>query len=204
MQDVLEYFEKFEKFHLIAHSYGTLLALKLAEKLEAKGKCGQITLIDGAPLFLRTITMEHYKDQTDEAIQNTVIAYSMSFLFSNLEDDVVKDILSLSTWEEKVNKACDISYGVYGKEYLKLMLNALVRRIKHMLVTDKKNFKLCNQFKATLIRPKTAAVSNISEDYDLQPQFKKKVDVVFIEGNHFSVLENPDLADELNKNHALL
>lgn len=114
----------------------------------------------------------------------------------------MQNVLNQPTWPEKVNKLAEFSQEakVYTKEYLKLMLNALVNRIKLILNTDTKISSISNST-AILIRPTIASVSNISEDYELSENFKVKLDVLRLEGNHFSILENPILIETLNKHH---
>jgi fatty acid synthase, animal type len=198
----LKYFGKVQKFHLVAHSYGSYLALKIAEKLESIGKTGHITFIDGAPLFIKTLAVEHYKVTTDEELQNSVIAQIFATVFTNLEEDYVKEVFNQPTWQDKVNKVVEFNtvQKVYGTEYLKLMLNAMVNRIKIILSSDTKisSIKKCS---ATLLRPNTASVANINETYDLDENFKNKVDVIYLDGTHFSILENPKLIEELNSLH---
>lgn len=178
------------------------MALSLAEKLEKQGKTGHITFIDGAPLLVKTLAQERYKINTDEAIQNSVIAHIFQNVFSNIDDDFVKDVFTQPTWNDKIERIIEFadSQKLYGKEYLKLMMHALVNRIKIILNTD---IKICNvdSSTSTLIRPTTPSVANISENYDLDVNFKRKVDVIYLEGNHFTVLENPLLLEKLHELH---
>lgn len=201
----MTYFGKVKKFHLIAHSFGSYLALKIAAKLESLGKVGQVTFIDGAPVFIKTLTLEQYKVNTDEAIQNSVIAQIFSNVFSNLDDEFVKEVFTQPTWQDKVNKIVEFSTDqkVYGKEYLKLMLNAMVNRIKIILTTE--TIESCiDGCSVALLRPTTASVTTINETYELDKSFKNKVEVIYFDGNHFTILENPKVVEQLNVLHSEL
>lgn len=199
------YFKTVKRFHLIAHSYGSYIALKMAQKLESLGKTGHITFIDGAPDLIKTLALETYKMDSDAEIQNSVIKHIFANVYSNIGEDFAKEVLSQPSWAEKVEKIVELStvQKVYGKEYLKLMLNALVNRIKIILKTDTKisSIEHCS---STLLRPNTMSVTNISESYELDKNFKKKVEVIFMDGNHFSILENPKLVEQLNTTHSQL
>lgn len=190
---------------MIAHSYGSFVALKLAELLEKRGKSGRITFIDGAPAMLKTVASETYKAQTEEEIQNAVLAFSFTVLFKTIDETFVKECLCQPTWKEKVEKATSHQEAqkAYNKDYLELMLNAIVKRVQIMLSSD---IKLCSaeRTQATLIRPTKATLSNATECYDLDVNFKDKVDVKYLEGDHFSVLENPEMIATLNNLHSLL
>lgn len=188
---------------MIAHSYGSYVALKLAETLEAEGKSGVISFLDGAPALIRALTSEHYKVVTDDAIQNSIIIYSYSTIFGTIDEEFVTKVLSLKTWNEKVEYCLEFSNNQkqYGKEYLRNILHALINRVKIVMTTDIKISSLSNTT-AKLIRPTVASVKNIKEDYNLDVNFNDPVDVSYLEGNHFSILENPLLLETLNNIHS--
>jgi hypothetical protein len=173
--------------------------------LEREGKIGHVTFIDGAPNLIKTLATEHYKVHTDEAIQESVIGHIFSSVFSNLDDDFIKDVLSQTSWLDRCNKIVELAsvQGIYGKDFMKLMLNALVNRIKIILNTDIKVSSI-NNSKGTLLRPTLASVTTIAENYDLHVNFKENIDVKYFDGNHFSILENPKLWETLNQIHLSL
>lgn len=190
---------------MIAHSYGSFNALKIAELLERNGKSGMITFIDGSPALLKAIAMGNSKSISDEEIQQRVLAISFAAIHSKADESFVKECFCQPTWSGKVEKAAtspEIQRN-YSKEYLTMILNAIFNRTKIILKSD---LKVCStsRTKATLIRPTTASVVNISENYDLDVNFKDKVEVKYLEGNHFSILENPELVENLNALHSLL
>lgn len=188
---------------MIAHSYGSYVALKLAEILESNGKSGHISFIDGSPLLIKTLTLEHYKVKTDEAIQNSIVGHLLSNIFTTLDDDFVRDVFSQQTWNEKIHKLVHYSevHNFYKKDYLKLMLIALVNRIKIILNTDVKISSI-SKCTSTLIRPNTASLSNVCENYDLDINFKEtKTNIIFLDGNHFTILENPSLLEIITESH---
>lgn len=198
----MAYFRKFKAYHLIAHSYGSYIALKLAEKLESGGKAGRITFVDAAPALIKNMLLARHEHSTDEQIQNSVIETLVLSVWDNNPIDV-KSVLSLPTWDEKVNQVLMFvaDQQLYGKEYLRLMFNALLNRVKVVLSNDLKITSLTKS-KATLIRPNIPWVLNINEKYDLQLNFKEEVKLLFLDGNHFTILENPLLLDTLNKIHS--
>lgn len=202
-QDVLSYYRNSGKFHLIAHSYGSYVAIKLAAKLESEGKAGRVTFIDGAPALINSIVVAQFKGLRSEDIENAVIGSVFSKLYTTVDTSKLKEILSQSTWQEKVDKAVAFpdfdALVAYGKDYLKLMAHALLNRIKIVLNTDLKTTPM--KAKPTLIKPTTATVSNISEDFDLQKYFKEELEIMTLEGDHLSILENHSLHAVLNNIH---
>lgn len=203
---MIEYFGSSKHFHLIAHSFGSYIALKLAEKLESLGKAGHITFIDGAPAFLKALTVEHIKERTDiEYVQNVVLGNILANTLRDVVDDeFILQVFKQPTWAEKTNMLADYPkfLNLYGKEYSNAIMNALVNRIRLVLMADTTISSLTNTT-ALLVRPITVSVINISENYDLDVNFKEgHVDVNYLDGDHFSILENPKLMETVNQLHA--
>lgn len=203
---MIGYFGSSKHFHLIAHSFGSYIALKLAEKLESLGKTGHITFIDGAPVFLKALTVEQFKERTDiEYVRNLVLGNIVSNTLRDVVDDeFILQVFKQKTWAEQINMLADYPkfLNLYGKEYSNAVMNALANRIRLVLTTDTTISSLSNT-SALLLRPITASVINISENYDLHANFKKGlVDVNYLDGDHFSILSNPLLMETVNKLHA--
>jgi len=59
-------------FHLLGYSFGGLLALELALKLEAEGREGKLYLIDSAPDCLKTMLTQSMASNEDE-LQTSLI-----------------------------------------------------------------------------------------------------------------------------------
>lgn len=173
--------------------------------LENDGKFGSVTLIDAAPALVKGKFCIRYTNNqfTDELLQKDIIQFLVSALCENSID--VDSTIKFSTWEENVEQALTLltNQKVFGKEYLRLMMNALLNRLKIISSADIK-LSSANKSKATLIRPNTPWVPDIDEKYDLQPYFKETVDLIYIDGNHFTILENPSLLGILNKIHSEL
>ena len=53
-------------FHLLGYSFGGLLALELALKLEAEGSEGKLYLVDSAPDYVKAMLKQHMRSNEDE------------------------------------------------------------------------------------------------------------------------------------------
>lgn len=195
----MAYFKNYKSYHLIAHSFGSFFALKLAEKLESQGKSGTITFIDGAPIYLKMLTAGRY--QTDDQLQNDIIDFITAGSMKGVLD--LQSVSASLTWDEKIKHVLSFitDQQKYGKDYLRLLLHAVFNRMKIALYTDAKISSL-EKTKSILIRPKVAWIPNINEHYDLQVNFKEKVRLSYLDGTHFTILENPMLLDTLNQIHS--
>lgn len=60
-------------FALVGYSYGSLIALELARRLEKRGLSGRLVLIDGAPELMKTIIDQFMPFTTEGELQNNVL-----------------------------------------------------------------------------------------------------------------------------------
>lgn len=51
----------------------------------------------------------------------------------------------------------------------------------------------------TLYKPTVPTIADISEDLDLQKDFNQEIEIKYFEGDHLSILNNSELAAEINK-----
>jgi hypothetical protein len=166
--------------------------------LENSGKTGHVSLIDSSPKLMKILTLEQFK--SEELCEDLLGRLMCSHILDNGNQFYTKEIATKKTWEEKVEKIANFDQKIYGKEYIRLVLTALSNRLKLI-------FRLENDFVSeldsslTLVRPSATTVTNIEENYNLQENFRQKVQINFLEGDHFSILENSELVDLLNQHH---
>lgn len=67
-------------FVIAGYSFGSLVAIELARKLEAEGLTGRLVLIDGSPEFARTVVKHKFKSNTHEELQNNILLAIMDIL----------------------------------------------------------------------------------------------------------------------------
>lgn len=79
-QYVLPKAEKQRTFILIGYSYGSLVAIELARRLEKHGLNGQLVLINGAPDLMKAMIEQYLPSQTQEELQNNILLYIMNNL----------------------------------------------------------------------------------------------------------------------------
>lgn len=198
------FFADTKSFHIIAHSFGTLLALKFADILEGQGKLGQLSLIDGSPLLLKMAAMEMLPEGSPEVeVQNLILKHMMSLVIPNIPETANMEVLSLTSWEEKASKVVEMAAKehAYSKDYLAKFLNGIVNRNFMMAQIDPDAKQKLNS-KSLLMRSTKPMILDIIEDYGLSSNFKEKLELVFVEGDHLSMLESPVLVEVLNKIHS--
>lgn len=197
----MELHKNAKTFYLIGYSFGSMITLQLARIFEESGMKGKLVLIDGAPLFLKKLSIDHFKtDFSDETIQTMLIANSIQTVFHGDDGEILKLVLSKPTWDSRLDKLTEFTkeHNLYSDLYLRSILNALVNRIKLVLNLNIESFKPLKHTLITLIRPTEASVIDIDEDYGTNKLSEHKINMKFVEGNHITMLENHKLTGLIN------
>lgn len=197
----MELHKNAKSFYLIGYSFGSMITLQLARIFEESGMKGKLVLIDGAPLFLKKLSIDHFKtDFSDETIQTMLIANSIQTVFHENDGEILKLVLSKPTWDSRLDKLTEFTkeHNLYSDLYLRSILNALVNRIKLVLNLNIESFKPLKHTLITLIRPTEASVIDIDEDYGTNKLSEHKINMKFVEGNHITMLENHKLTGLIN------
>lgn len=197
-------FKKQEFFYFVGYSFGSYITLELARLFEQDGMKGHIVLIDGAPKFLKQLsiaTLGTAQEITDNAIQLMLINVICFKVFPNENpDEIFMTLCELKTWPEKINRL--VEFGIkanveYSEQYLRDMLDALFIRLK-MVFTYEHDSNVKLKSSITLVRPTEVAVVDIDEDYELSKITEGSVSLKFVEGNHTTMLDNDKLSDIIN------
>lgn len=209
IQDIIEYFSNQQKYCVVAHSYGTLIAVKIASLLEQFGKCGRIILVDGSPNYLKRMAQgllrtTKIEDHTDVLI----MVVFLQFCRSELRDEFIAKLSQMNDFEQKIDLVMEfLSAEIkdkYSVEYIKKLAVAIMNRLQVVIGLNLEDGKIsdvmANKLKSpiTLIRPTQASFTDIDEDYSLHRYTELDVDIKYVDGNHLTVLENPELTDIIN------
>lgn len=213
---IYQSFEQQSAYYMVGHSFGALIALKIASMLEKRGKIGHIILIDGSPGYLSRLgqglcrNIDHIR--TAEILENDLIMVLFThFCSSDQLDRFSKKLTNCDENDDLSTKIGLMSEFVtgefktaYSEKYLKNIMTAIVNRLKVVMnlnsQTDQLMGVMDRKLKSaiTLIRPTQATFTEIAEDYDLHNYSEQKVNIKFVAGNHLTVLDNVELTDILN------
>ena len=201
-QDVLDFFDKMDSFCLIGYSFGSIIAMKLVKELENRGKKGRLLLIDGSPLFVKSIVEFHgNSDKFEEYAENFVIAKIIALEYSEKNENVARAVFLHSNWEDKItelskyrDEAQDYSEGFYRKS-----ITALKNRVKILMKIDLNDIKILGSTSISLFRSSQTPMQIMAEDYGLSRYSSQKINVRSVEGDHSTILDNPELAKLINE-----
>lgn len=188
---VLKLYEKCDRFNIIAHSFGTLIALKMASALETRGLHGKLLLVDGSPKAVAQM-MSKFGDS-----DNAVFDGLNDFLAVNNKEfyEKVKKCRSLDEKIEIVRLLQSRSQK-FSFAAIKNAFTTMARKTRFNVEFNANNFKTLENTHLQLARQKPTVKNNeMDHDYGLSDISLRPVDVIFIKGSHSTVL----LSAELNK-----
>lgn len=214
--EVCQSFEHQSAYYIVGHSFGALIAMKIASMLEKHGKIGHIILIDGSPAYLSRLGQGLCRNadlnQMAESLENDLLMVLFTHFCSS--DQLERFSKKLNHCDRNDNLSMKVGLmsefvtsefrTAYSERYLKNVMVAIVNRLKVVLHLNSQSDQLMGVMERklksaiTLIRPTQASFADIVEDYDLHKYSEQKINIKFVEGNHLTVLENVQLTDILN------
>lgn len=201
--DVLKLFEGNDKFFIVAHSFGSLLALKIAYILERAGKSGQIALIDGSPDFMYKVSNQMICDSgSDEALRERGLKNFITIMFMDASEDVIAKVFERPTWDGRIDLLHEFMTGrvQYSAMYFKkLLLTGMVARLKMCLKVDEMRTQILTSTPITLFKSSETAMIPIDEDLGLRKFTDNHFNVHVVDGDHITILNNPKLLPSLKE-----
>ncbi|KAL4704385.1 hypothetical protein ACJJTC_017619 [Scirpophaga incertulas] len=190
-------------FWILGYSFGSLLALELAAKLESEGSKGTVFCLDGAPEFLYAFLTMTIAFKNEFQLQNSLLCHTVDIIAPN--NDVTKDLMEklneIESYEERVVYTINASpvQSKYSNKYIASVAAVTLDRLKVVLNYDMKNIKKLKS-PIILLRPKENPLNMVvEENYGLDKLTEAGVTVHFLEGNHVTIIENKDVANIINK-----
>jgi len=197
----LSFYNNDKTFVLIGYSFGSLLALKIAHKLESMDKIGKLILIDGAPSYLSKITKNLLPvNFTENDVQTLIFIGVCKRIFEKNFKDALKQVLFKSSWNDRLDKFIEMASELsnYNVEFGRKMMTTMYNRVKMLANSEKNTFAKLGTTRVELVKPTEAATSDIDEDYELSKIVQQKISIHVMEGDHSSMLTNSKLIQYFN------
>lgn len=195
-------FKKTEQFYIVAHSYGSILAIELARLLERCGKTGKLIIIDGGPAILRHMFNRIVTEKN--VLDNVLIQLAINiFPVDVVKNELKNDLDHCTTNEQKISKFLEKSSHLMksmNEQRIRQMIEGIANRIKS--IENLEYFSLLPKIESTilLLRPLIGRVQNLVEDYELSNCTNGMITVDFIDGDHNTMLSNLTLISLINQN----
>ncbi|XP_017769936.1 PREDICTED: fatty acid synthase-like [Nicrophorus vespilloides] len=198
LQDFGDKITKAKNFKFVAHSFGSMVALKLAHRLEALGQVGKIVLIDGSPEL-----MDHFFKllcATSDNQLETAVILSLMPMFTTQETiaKLSESILAAKDYQARQELAASAipKDSPITKEVAFKMGQLILNIVKSIL--NYKNFQDKLKSEVVLFKPTVAIINDIAEDYNLNALCENTVRIVTFDGDHRTILSNSSMHKELN------
>lgn len=197
-QIVQEVLNNGKTFSIIGYSFGAILAICLANKLENLGMKGKILLIEGSPLYLKNSVVQTLSpnQNPDAQIQFYFALLAMSYIAPNKPQD---DLIKCKFYDEMIdyilNEAIDLPFS---KQHVRSMMHSMIKHPTMTYYLDVENFFKVKS-NITLITASEPMMFDIDEDYGLSRLTSGEVKLKCVEGNHMTILDNDNLAEVLNE-----
>lgn len=198
-------FNETHYFRIVGYSFGSIVAIEVARILESLGMKGKLILIDGAPDFLKKIIIllnQNRPELTDQNVREifvTVMKPITTYAKLNIENPV-------QNWDQYSKGFIEIVAKTYEytEGYVREIFDSVLTRIKVMM-NGVKVTETSLESNILLIRPTQSVTVMEEKDYALSNYTKGEVTVKFLDGDHSTLLENPELVtiinDDINSNN---
>lgn len=210
LETVRKCFANQKQFYIVGYSFGSLIAIRLAQLLEQAGITGRIILIDGAPVYLKrleaAITKSTSKDENSEDVLIMLAFYNLCS--GEHSEKFMGQLQGCNTWQKKMDLLHDYLPDAvktaYSTAYLHKILAAMSNRLK--AVTKLKiDGNACDKIvklesPVILIRPSQASFTDIADDYELSAIVTQPIDVRYVQGNHLTMLDNRHITQIIDDN----
>lgn len=165
---------------------------------------GRVTVIDGSPAMFRGMMDNQGRNQSEEDLQNYVLAYLVSVFSQNVDRSKLAYLTEEKTFQGKCNKTLDLVLELgypYSKEDLKHCFNACYNRAQIMATITDGTLGRVKHSRCLFVRPTEVTFEHENESYDMEKYFEEKVEVATVEGNHQTIISNPKMAEILKNVH---
>ncbi|XP_046415450.1 fatty acid synthase-like isoform X1 [Neodiprion fabricii] len=194
-----------KKFLLVGYSYGSIVSIELARRLENEGFTGRLVMLDGSPDYVKTF-LSSLTTKSEDELQTFVFLKIMDAVASFAVSKLTTELFSCRDWEEKIaaftrNMPKNNLLNFTPEDQNTLCLG-IYRRIKALLDYDCSNL-LPIKSPVTLVRTRASSILFDTEDYGLKRLTQNKMKIYYAEGDHITMLNDDICAAAINEELAL-
>ncbi|TMW54903.1 hypothetical protein DOY81_000136, partial [Sarcophaga bullata] len=176
-------------YAIAGYSFGALVAFVIVLNLEKAKENARLVMLDGAPKYVSWYTTNFKQRLTNSDNEN--MAYGLGYfamVVAKIDYSLIgKVLLNIPTWENKVEKCAEIVAAEINQP-TELIIQAATAFYKKLLAADTYVPSAKVSCEVTLVKP-TENYSQLENDYGLSENCQKPVNVLTVEGNHRTFLE---------------
>lgn len=207
IETVQKCFATQKNFYIVGYSFGSMVAIQIAQMLEKQGQTGRLLLIDGSPAYLKRLATGISKSTSkDDNVEDLLImTLFCNLCHAELTDEFSIKLKECNSWITKMDVLHDFLSdeikSSYTKIYLHNMIAAMLNRLKAVWSVNVESEAIDHKLKSpiTLIRPTHASFADIADDYELAKYSVEPIKVRYVNGNHLTMLDNVELTNIINE-----
>ncbi|XP_067208438.1 fatty acid synthase-like [Linepithema humile] len=192
-----------QNFVLVGYSYGSIIAIELAQKLEEMNLKGRLILIDGAPEHIKAMTNITCPFTALDEFQNNVLLGIMDLFQPAASGKFVLELdkCTNTNWDEKLE--------IFLKHVSSAYSEVLIDKRKALCTTMYKHLIGLHEYDVTqvpkiespiiLLKPTTYSLLFPQEDYGLHKITKGKIEIHYVEGTHMTIMDNDKIVAAINE-----
>nr|XP_012235281.1 PREDICTED: uncharacterized protein LOC105679684 [Linepithema humile] len=194
-----------QNFVLVGYSYGSIIAIELAQKLEEMNLKGRLILIDGAPEHIKAMANVICPFTTLDEFQNNVFLGILGLFQSAASEKFVLELnkCTNTNWDEKLE--------IFLKHVSSAYSQVMIDKRKALCTTIYKHLNGLHEYDVTqapkiesliiLLKPTTYSLLFPQEDYGLHKitADKGKIEIHYVEGNHMTIMDNEKVVAAINE-----
>ncbi|XP_018311540.1 fatty acid synthase [Mycetomoellerius zeteki] len=188
-------------FVIVGYSFGSLIAIEVARRLEAMNFKGRLVLIDGAPEPFQTVIKSFESDFDDANFHIDILTNIMEIYSTGSSEEILMELKKCESWDERIN--------IFAKQLSVLYTYLSLTNLKTLCTTIYKHLFALREYDSSTLPPITSPItllkcislfniSTIEEDYGLHKVTQGVVKVHYIEGDHVTILKNKKVAAAIN------
>lgn len=187
---------------IIGYSFGAVIALKLAHALETKGRVGKLVLIDGSFELMKALAANLLPlSHTDSDLHKMVLTMIIELAFPEKKAEMLEKVFAPNATEQTYVEFLKFAQStrMYSDGFVHKMFLSIFSRIKILQKFNQTETDV-PAFSATtlaLVKPSVPTVQSLNEFFGMRTLTSSKIHVDTVEGNHSTILDNPQLAEVL-------
>lgn len=188
----------------MAHSFGTLIAIELARRLEGAGMKGRVMLIDSYPKLMKQVAITSINaldgENTPEKLMDFAISSVVSVLGRTTTDEIMYLIKDHQTLEAKLSALSTLTHEM-GAIPSKLLRELIMGFHNRFLMSWNVETEIETKLESPITFIRSIETSTVeSEDRKYLEQYTNgELEVVTVEGSHFTILSNDSLIKFINE-----
>ncbi|KAK9746605.1 Phosphopantetheine attachment site [Popillia japonica] len=167
--------------------------------LETKGKTAKVIFVDGSPEMVCNVANTYFPAGDEAQFQIIVLTVFMMSYMSYDEISKQKEaLINCNTYVEKIEHLMSIAPRLdQPKDHI---INGCIAVYDRLKAANKYKIRpAILKSDVTLIKAKSAFIAGLAADYGLSSILQNKPEVVTVNGNHSTIIDNADLANEINR-----